>query len=255
MRVSSLILELTRKCNMKCGHCLRGDAENVDMDVRSILSALKDNGIDEIGHLTLTGGEVSLRPKLVEIVREWIAYCHIDVDSFYVVTNSKKYSKKFAEALERLVWHMSEPSWSVLSLSSSQYHRNEGQDKEGAIMKYSRYFEKNDVEVALELREELKDSQLISEGRAKENQIAYTMKQPEMWDMEIVEDEGIDNLYISALGEVVPSCDLSYASATAKSLGNILTTPLNEMMPVIPHPTSFVAQMASDEELVTEVAG
>ena len=36
MQVYSLILEVTRRCNMCCAHCLRGEAENIDMQKETI---------------------------------------------------------------------------------------------------------------------------------------------------------------------------------------------------------------------------
>ncbi len=36
MRVYSLILEVTRRCNMCCAHCLRGDAEDIDMEKETV---------------------------------------------------------------------------------------------------------------------------------------------------------------------------------------------------------------------------
>ena len=30
---NTVIIEVTRRCNMSCPHCLRGDAQNVDMDL------------------------------------------------------------------------------------------------------------------------------------------------------------------------------------------------------------------------------
>ena len=29
--VESLVIEVTRRCNMRCEHCLRGDAQNLDI--------------------------------------------------------------------------------------------------------------------------------------------------------------------------------------------------------------------------------
>lgn len=34
--VDSLILEITRRCNMKCLHCLRGESENLDMSIKMV---------------------------------------------------------------------------------------------------------------------------------------------------------------------------------------------------------------------------
>ena len=54
----NLCLEITRRCNMACAHCLRGDAQNVDMSHEIIDRALEN--VLSIGSLTFTGGEPSL---------------------------------------------------------------------------------------------------------------------------------------------------------------------------------------------------
>ena len=34
--VNSLVIEVTRRCNMRCNHCIRGDAQNCDISIESI---------------------------------------------------------------------------------------------------------------------------------------------------------------------------------------------------------------------------
>ena len=56
--VGNLCLEVTRRCNMGCAHCLRGNAENLDMSRETIDQVLEQ--VDMIGQVTFTGGEPSL---------------------------------------------------------------------------------------------------------------------------------------------------------------------------------------------------
>lgn len=63
IRIDSLILEVTRRCNMCCPHCLRGDAENMDADIDLIPQIFE--GITEVGTLTFSGGEPSLNTKYI----------------------------------------------------------------------------------------------------------------------------------------------------------------------------------------------
>lgn len=56
-----VVIEVTRRCNMCCAHCLRGDAEAVDIQERYIdafLDSFANAGY--ISSLTFTGGEISL---------------------------------------------------------------------------------------------------------------------------------------------------------------------------------------------------
>lgn len=58
LRCTDLVLEITRRCNMKCVHCLRGDAEDLEMPFQILDNVM--SRIREVMTLTFTGGEPSL---------------------------------------------------------------------------------------------------------------------------------------------------------------------------------------------------
>lgn len=67
--MASLVIELTNRCNMKCGHCY-GERHRADKDlpldiVDKILSNAKDHGFD---HFSFTGGEPTMHPDFMEII-------------------------------------------------------------------------------------------------------------------------------------------------------------------------------------------
>jgi len=66
----NLVLEVTRKCNMNCAHCLRGNAEDKDISF-DLIDILLDN-IDSINMITFTGGEPSLNVKALKYFREQV---------------------------------------------------------------------------------------------------------------------------------------------------------------------------------------
>lgn len=51
----NLVLEVGRKCNLRCEHCLRGEAEELTMPIETAKAIL--DGISAIGFITFTGGE------------------------------------------------------------------------------------------------------------------------------------------------------------------------------------------------------
>lgn len=64
--IKNMSIEITRRCNMSCAHCMRGDMQNVDLshqDIRNVLKYVKD-----IHSLTLTGGEPSLNPEAIRYI-------------------------------------------------------------------------------------------------------------------------------------------------------------------------------------------
>ena len=85
--IEHLAIEVTRKCNMKCEHCLRGAAQRKTINNTYIYKIL--SFIDNISSLTLTGGEPTLAMDTLEHIRECITYSNCNVGNFYMVTNGK----------------------------------------------------------------------------------------------------------------------------------------------------------------------
>lgn len=48
---------------MKCAHCMRGNAQRVDMD--NSVADIVTRQIDSIYNITFTGGEPSLNPEII----------------------------------------------------------------------------------------------------------------------------------------------------------------------------------------------
>lgn len=48
--IKNLCIEITRRCNMHCAHCMRGDAESVDIPLRHISDLLRH--VRHVHHLT-----------------------------------------------------------------------------------------------------------------------------------------------------------------------------------------------------------
>lgn len=102
LAVTDLALELTRRCNMKCEHCMRSDAEGVDMARRTIENVFMSTA--EIMTLTLTGGEPSLVPDLIRFALRCAKKYGTKVSEVYIATNGKEVSEKFLSACR--AWHM-----------------------------------------------------------------------------------------------------------------------------------------------------
>ncbi|WP_237150049.1 radical SAM protein, partial [Metapseudomonas otitidis] len=64
LNFSRLVLEITRKCNLKCAHCLRGDAQDISMSTKIIDQVIPQ--INAALSLSLTGGEPMLAPEVIE---------------------------------------------------------------------------------------------------------------------------------------------------------------------------------------------
>lgn len=99
---TDIVLELTRSCNMRCAHCLRGDSDDLDMPVQVIENVF--SATHEIRTLTFTGGEPSLKPHLIKYALGCAKKYHTKIDEVYLATNGLEVSDEFLNALRD--WHM-----------------------------------------------------------------------------------------------------------------------------------------------------
>ena len=102
---NSVFIEVTRRCNMCCAHCLRGDAESIDIQEKYIDAFLDsfEKGA-YISSLTFTGGEISLNIPAIRYTLKAVKERGIAVGSFYMVTNGKAVDKMADLAMASLEW-------------------------------------------------------------------------------------------------------------------------------------------------------
>lgn len=120
--IGTLGVEVTRRCNLQCVHCMRGDAQEKDLDLNALDRLLcKTSGIDT---LVLTGGEPSLVPEICSQVLALIKAHMIPVSNFYCVTNGTVVKDAFLKAM--LDWYLYtckyEAEFSAVALSSDIFH-------------------------------------------------------------------------------------------------------------------------------------
>ena len=234
MYIEQLVIEITRRCNATCDHCLRGDAQNKDISDKTIEKLFES--ISGIGMITFTGGEPSLA---VDRMRKILRECRrtgIPINSFYVVTNGKKPSVPlvhFLIDLHAYILEMNEypdEDMSCLCISKDQYHEWDIGDIEEANQLYrSLSFYNSEAR-----KHQISDQALIDEGRANEKGLGGRILYIEPLSVELDADgnpERVDStVYINAKGDVVPSCDMSYASQDESKIGNIHKQTLAEIL-------------------------
>lgn len=94
-----LVIETTRRCNMKCAHCFRGDAQDVDIDYRHIDDLLDQT--EAIGYLEITGGEPTLNLDALKYILNGLCKRGIPLFGFSLYINGLIYSEKFIEIIKR----------------------------------------------------------------------------------------------------------------------------------------------------------
>lgn len=125
--IKNLCIEITRRCNMRCAHCMRGDAEPVDIPLKHISNLLRH--VRYIHHFNITGGEPSLNVRAIRHILERVRAYGITVNDFYIVTNGSATSRseEFIEACAALYEYQEEKeqgpgSGHMLEMSDDRFH-------------------------------------------------------------------------------------------------------------------------------------
>ena len=237
-----LVFEITRKCNMKCAHCLRGNAQNKNMSREVMLQALRN--VSYIHAVTFGGGEPTLNLDMIWYFIECCRMLDIEVGNFYIVTNGKSYHKELEDVCDALYNLCTDNEISGLTVSDDEFHREWQPNRDLFEKTRDRYLYGEDVyyseiEEYGECEEIAKpyarftdktheDGQfygLINMGRASENGI---------WDRELnvyypkVEknvyngDISVNGeVYITYNGDYIATCDSSYERMNEFKFGTI----------------------------------
>ena len=220
----NLILEVTRKCNMSCPHCLRGPAQRIDMAPEIINEVT--TATDWIASLSISGGEPSLGGKAIDHLRWAMYFYKCRLDSFWLTVNARFFKQDFYKALWNLYGVCEEQDECCLTISGDQYH---SKPSGNALRQYSELPFFSD-----EWMGNIDDHLLLNEGKAKKNQMGYReVNIPiRITDYDLNEDRLYvgDTIYINAVGDVLLSCDLSYLHQKKHSLGNVLREPLQDIL-------------------------
>lgn len=210
---NDLILEVTRRCNMACEHCLRGDAQNLDMSDSIIRWAAKNI---EACSVTFTGGEPSLNIRAIELYFTLAEQYGNLPRAFYVATNGKANQEKLAVTLLKAYAKMAEPEACELNWSMDAFHNLfiENDELKGAGIFEGLSFYRKDGK-----KHDVNDTDmrwLLVSGRAAENGIGeqrVESAEPNLEDWNIEENDGVfwfDELYVAANGNIAKCCDLEY---------------------------------------------
>jgi len=215
MNIDDLIIEVTRRCNMKCKHCLRGNAQNLDIKDEYLDSLFSK--LDYVSTIVITGGEPSLVPDRIDKIVEFAKKYDVDINSFYIVTNGKKVSDEFLISVIKLYCYCNDNEVSGLELSNDNYHEEISLENLWRLNAFK--FFRNKFE---EKRHYYRS--VVNQGRARK--IDYVEKREE--DTTFSRTTTIDDLvynetitsdvatYLNCKGNIVHGCDWSYRSQDQK---------------------------------------
>lgn len=227
----TLVLEITRKCNMRCEHCLRGDDENISINLDVLEALFKTTA--HIGQLLITGGEPTLAAPQIHYLLHYAKSYGCSIDHFHCLINGKEFDPDFLSAMNELYHYCESPDKCQLAINADQFHEKLHQD---ALHEY------RSVPYLTSCRKDktIPKRAILAEGRAAENNIGHlflskkeylydvTMKG---WNLIVIEP-----VYINVLGDVLLDTDLSYKNQANYSVGNILEEELSSILSSVIYP-------------------
>lgn len=235
MHIENLMFEVTRKCNMNCKHCLRGKSQCLSMSKQTIENALKD--VTSIYSLQFTGGEPLLALYQIRTICETIIKNNISLGSFWLKSNGSIYSESLIKKLNYLYNNVvEETELCGFEFSFDQFHNRNIQ------YNIDRYIEMKEC-YGYEFITAPRDTAvryLIKEGNAKNLNIVE-FKNPSFkngWVKYDDYDYDYDSMvYISANGNVMSDCDLSFENADKYTFGNVNKESLKDIIERNTHDT------------------
>ena len=200
--IGSLVVEVTRACNMCCDHCLRGDAQNMNMKNEFITTLLTQ--VESIETVTFTGGEPSLNVESIEFFLSEAKRLRVIIGSFYIATNGKAINEDFVMACIKLYAYSEDKEMCRVDVSNDMYHMAEGNyntELLDGLSFFNRKFQEENYDYDLGRR-------TLNEGRAAEficNGVENTVEEITTKD-EFREAD----IYLNCEGDIINGCDWSY---------------------------------------------
>jgi len=211
--INYLVVEVTRRCNASCAHCLRGDAEPLDLkwEYANALFAQLARDSASIGCLTFSGGEPSLVPEILIGILDEAKKYDIWIGNFYIATNAVSVSDKFLIACIEWYCFCRDNEITEVQWSNDQYHSTSPEAVRRlqalgfAHAKYPESLPRGSLT-------------FLREGRAR------ALPEAERLPTESLsfEDDYLEgDLYLNAKGQLINGCDWSYESQQRHFLMNV----------------------------------
>lgn len=220
--IRDLILEVTRRCNMICRHCMRGNMQPIDMSTK-VVDRLLDS-VESIGSVTFTGGEPLLNVPLIRYFTDQVQERKIPLSSFFVVTNGKKVDMEFVHCLIDLYSYVDdEEGMCGLEMSQDQFHEDVEVPK---IYKALKFFHPD------ARKEDYRRDSIVNSGLARLNRIGSKVSREGSFSFNDYNEDTLnpEMVYIAANGNVIHDCDYSYYHIDKYAAGNMLKTPLLDIL-------------------------
>jgi hypothetical protein len=207
-KIDSLVVEVTRRCNMSCLHCLRGDPEAIDMKIEYMETLLDQ--VEYISSVTFTGGEPSLNITAIKEFIRLVREKDIEVGNFYIATNGREVSDEFLLTIMELYVLCTDNEVSAVEFSNDVFHQKVEEENIKKLevfsffnMKYGGKKYDGPIDTT---------DRLVAEGRG------YLMggsnsEYPQEISLMCIDNNMVEGtVYLNCEGNITNNCDISYES-------------------------------------------
>lgn len=197
-----IFLELSRQCNMKCFHCLRGNAQKTLMPDHIIWRALYQFKPDYLG---IGGGEPIMNISLLKNLRHQLLQAQCYPDDMWIVTNGITLSKEELYAEDEDTRKITNllldfPVETIyLAVSTDKFHEDLGRsDSDTPTRRFNEIEELFECSDKVSVSSHGANTDLLSMGRYSGGGLEEEL------------NSEVNTLYIDVNGYVWVSCNLSY---------------------------------------------
>ena len=256
--IATLSFEMTRKCNLKCKWCSKGEPQNLDITTEIIDKTLNEVSDYYINCIRITGGEPFLVPELVVYLIDKIIDKKIKVNMIHIISNATIINEDIRNAIIRFIEYgktIQEERKNIKEYFSDKLddvHFERGKNKnimvalclstwehdnKNTINNVYKFYDsiKSEHFIVVDQNEQYNDVKgtVVIEGLAEKNYKMFSEKELEIIRVIhnkfcIIDDSSIENpcikkaISVSANGKIYVGCMLSYEHIEKDYLFNIL---------------------------------
>ena len=242
LKFSHVTVEITRKCNLLCTHCMRGEAQDL-----TISQDILDNffsQVEAIDEVFFTGGEPLLELDMIDYVVDCIAKYNVKIERLALLTNGTIKDRRILDIYNKFLTNGHDRT-ARLTISDDDFH-NRKTSKEANEF-YKKYNTNQDIWInvaELEISALEGYKHLVYAGRAVdlinknkksliEKNYIFTYPFSKNQNHRIhIDDDGFIGCAICLLanGNVGYDNDIDYHSHDLLSFGNIANKPLYDVI-------------------------
>lgn len=197
-------IEVTRYCNLRCEHCMRGEMQEKDLTKEILVEFFKQ--VQTITYLTLTGGEPFSRPEIIKMIVDTANKMDVEIHNIYIYikTNGCYTDSKIATLAMyiltelKLIEQVEEGIIPFIEISQDAFHAGK---IEGSPLWCIRGVQYADF---------VKEEHMKLEGNAAINGIGTYFTQQELFEIDEEYSEINGVIHLTVEGDIVAGCNWSY---------------------------------------------